>query len=310
MTGAQPPETRRSINEVNSLIRALVEQETLGYPFWVRGIVSRRFQSDFGHIYFDLTDEDYSINCFLAERRRGHIEFELANGLEIEVFGSIRVYDRQAKVQIDVEQARLIAHDPFVLDQPVQAQLAQQGCWPPPRRPLPEHIQRIGLITSRQSDAMRDFEDTYREHSGSGAAPVELADVRLQGVQAPAQIAQAIQRLNREKRVSVIVLTRGGGRKEDLAVFNDLSIAQAICQSDIPIVTGIGHQRDDTLADQMADFKAITPTAAAIELARHTPAAVPAVAPQSRSDLQVLIIGAAIVIAAIVFALLILAQST
>jgi exodeoxyribonuclease VII large subunit len=133
-------------------------------------------------------------------------------------------------------------------------------------------------------------------------------DVRLQGQQAAQQITEAIQRLNREKRVSVIVLTRGGGRHEDLAVFNDVAIAQAICASAIPIVTGIGHQRDDTLADQMADFKAITPTAAALELAKHSQ-------PISRSTVarvghtQLLLIGAGVIIAILMILLILVSFS-
>jgi exodeoxyribonuclease VII large subunit len=268
--------SRRTIPEVNRLVRALVEQETIGYPFWIRGIVSRYYLSDFGHAYFDLTDEDYTINCILPERRRGTLDFEIASGLEVEVFGSIQVYEKQAKIQIDVEQVRLIHHEPFTVTGSIQEQLAERGCWPPVKRPMPPSVRRIGLITSKHSDALHDFENTYRSESGRNAASVQVIDVRLQGQQAPAQIAEAIERLNREKAVDAIAIVRGGGSTAELAVFNDLAIAEAIFRSSIPIVTGIGHQRDDTLADQMADLAAITPTAAALELARLSRAEVSA----------------------------------
>jgi exodeoxyribonuclease VII large subunit len=302
-------ENRRTVNEVNSMVRALVEQETLGYPFWVNGIVTRYFISNLGHIYFDLTDESFTISCMLNERRRGIIDFEISNGMELEVFGSVRVYDKTAKVQIDVEQVRLVNHDAYVMDATVQEQLAQMGCWPPQRRPLPAIIQRIGVVTSRHSDALHDFEDTYRKEGGSGVIQVE--DVRVQGYQAPRQIAQAIERLNRDDKVEVIALIRGGGREDELAVYNDIAIAQAICQSAIPVITGIGHQRDDTLADQMADFKAITPTAAALELAKHVPqvvAPIPAqVQPQTPTSNKLLI--AAVIILAIVVVFLLISGS-
>lgn len=302
-------ENRRTVNEVNSMVRALVEQETLGYPFWVNGIVTRYFISNLGHIYFDLTDESFTISCMLNERRRGIIDFEISNGMELEVFGSVRVYDKTAKVQIDVEQVRLVNHDAYVMDATVQEQLAQMGCWPPQRRPLPAIIQRIGVVTSRHSDALHDFEDTYRKEGGSGVIQVE--DVRVQGYQAPRQIAQAIERLNRDGKVEVIALIRGGGREDELAVYNDIAIAQAICQSAIPVITGIGHQRDDTLADQMADFKAITPTAAALELAKHVPqvvAPIPAqVQPQTPTSNKLLI--AAVIILAIVVVFLLISGS-
>lgn len=302
-------ENRRTVNEVNSMVRALVEQETLGYPFWVNGIVTRYFISNLGHIYFDLTDESFTISCMLNERRRGIIDFEISNGMELEVFGSVRVYDKTAKVQIDVEQVRLVNHDAYVMDATVQEQLAQMGCWPPQRRPLPAIIQRIGVVTSRHSDALHDFEDTYRKEGGSGVIQVE--DVRVQGYQAPRQIAQAIERLNRDGKVEVIALIRGGGREDELAVYNDIAIAQAICQSAIPVITGIGHQRDDTLADQMADFKAITPTAAALELAKHMPQVatpIPAhVQPQTPTSNKLLI--AAVIILAIVVVFLLISGS-
>lgn len=267
---SQSIENRRTIPQVNSLVRSLVEQETFGYPFWVNGIISRYYVSDFGHTYFDLTDQDYTISCMLHERRRGTLNFELGNGLEVEVFGSIRVYDKLAKVQIDVEQARLISHDVFVVDENIQQQLARRGCWPPVRRPLPEKIQQIALITSKYSDAREDFFSTFNNQNGRAA--ITTHDVRVQGEQAPRQIAYAIERINRENSVDVIALVRGGGRVEELAAFNDVDLAAAIYKSAIPIITGIGHQQDDTLADQMADFKAITPTAAALELAKRAQA--------------------------------------
>ena len=258
-------ETRRTINEVNNLIRALVEQETLTYPFWTRGIIIHHFQSNKGHVYFDISDNDFSINCFLPERQRGHLDFTLTNGLEVEVFGSIRVYDRQAKVQIEVEQVRLIAHDPFELDQDIQSRLAEIGCWPPQKQPLPQRIERIGLVTNQQSRGLEDFRSTFYDNGGQGS--IEVADVRVGGQQAPRQIANAIERLNREQKVDVIALVRGGGRVEELAKYNDFEIAAAICKSQIPVITGIGHHQDNHLADQMADFHAITPTAAGQKLA-------------------------------------------
>lgn len=300
-------ENRRTINQVNSMVRALVEQETLGYPFWLNGIVTRCFISNIGHVYFDLTDESFTISCMLHERRRGTIDFEINSGMELEVFGSVRVYDKTAKVQIDVEQVQLVNHDAYVMDATVQEQLAQIGCWPPQKRPLPAVVQRIGIVTSKHSDALHDFEDTYRKESGPGAGTTEVIDVRIQGFQAPRQIAQAIERLNRDSKVEVIALIRGGGREDELAIYNDIAIAQAICRSAIPVITGIGHQRDDTLADQMADFKAITPTAAALELAKHVPQVVvpvPARASDTKPLPQWAWLLAGVVIAALLFLLL------
>jgi exodeoxyribonuclease VII large subunit len=128
------------------------------------------------------------------------------------------------------------------------------------------------LITSKQSEAIHDFEDTYRKEGGTSS--IRLIDARVQGHQASREIADAINRLNRERDTDVIALIRGGGRVADLAIFNDYQIAEAICRSSIPVITGIGHQRDDTIADQVADIREITPTAVAIRLARHSQAEV------------------------------------
>ncbi|MEO8612645.1 MAG: exodeoxyribonuclease VII large subunit [Chloroflexota bacterium] len=257
---------RRTIPQTNALIRSLVEQEMLDHPFWVGGIVTHYYLSDFGHIYFDLIDDGCAISCMLREKIRGTLDFIISNEIEIEVYGTVRVFEKKAQIQIEIEKARLIERPPFVIDATVQEQLAQKGLWPKPKRPLPKHIKTIGLVTSKQSDALHDFEDTYR--SENGTASVKLADVRLQGEQAAREIADAITRLNHEKRVDIIAIIRGGGRASELLTFNDMGIAEAVCRSTIPVLTGIGHQRDHTIADELADVSTITPTAAASYVAR------------------------------------------
>lgn len=140
------------------------------------------------------------------------------------------------------------------------------GIWPRSKRDLPAPPQRIVLITSKQSAALADFRNTYYQEGGK--APIEVLDVLLQGEQAPRMIANAITRANTDQLGDVIVLMRGGGRTVDLSVFDDIWIAEAICRSNLPIITGIGHQQDTSIADRLADQAAITPTAAAHHLAR------------------------------------------
>ncbi len=266
--GERDTDQHRRISQTNALVRALVEQETLEYPFWTEGFVTRCYTSHLGHVYFDLTDDEYTISCMLKGIVREKLDFTFSNGLEVAVYGALRVYEKKAQVQIDVEQARLIEKPPLTLNPSVQEALAKKGLWPRKKRPLPKIIRRIALITSKQSDALHDFEDTYRQENGT--ASIKLYDVRLQGQQAPQSISDAIRRANRENLADIIVLSRGGGRSGELSVFNDLLIAEAICRSSIPLLTGIGHQRDETLADQLADVSTITPTAAASTLAKLT----------------------------------------
>ena len=264
-------ETVHTIDKLNARIRAIVEKETLDKPLWVGGVVRRVHLSDFGHIYFSLSDDPFSIRCMLRENRRGSIGFTPQNNMEVEVFGSVRVYDQSALVQVEVEDMRLIEGQLMTNYQPIEALLSKKGLWPPEKRPLPQEIKRIGIITSKQGEALLDFENNYR--NAEGTAAVDLADVRIQGQYAAQEISDAIIGINRAKEVDVIVLTRGGGRQHDMTVFDDILIAGAICRSDIPVVTAIGHERNTFFADQVSDMSVSTPTAAAFLLAKPQPQA-------------------------------------
>ena len=105
---AQTETNKRNLPGLNALIRSLVEQETLGHPFWVGGYVTRRFNSDKGYLYFDLVDEDYSIGCIVRASVKNNLNFEIVNNMDLEVYGCIRVYERKADIQIEVEQVKLI----------------------------------------------------------------------------------------------------------------------------------------------------------------------------------------------------------
>ncbi|MCD4686436.1 MAG: exodeoxyribonuclease VII large subunit [Anaerolineae bacterium] len=267
MIGSQQP-TIFTIRDTNARIRAVLEKETVGKPFWIAGLVRKHFISDWGHEYFELLDEEYTIRCMVRENVRGSIPFSFANGQEVEVCGTIRVYEPRASVEFEVEDAKFI--DPILprLNEDTEARLAKMGLWPRDKRPLPEVIDRIWLVTSKNSDAVRDFENTYREHRGQ--AGIKIKDVRIQGQSAPRQIADAINALNEEylgDPATIIVLTRGGGRGADLQVFSDPIVAEAICRSRLFVAAGIGHEANETFADLAADISKGTPTAIAVYLA-------------------------------------------
>jgi exodeoxyribonuclease VII large subunit len=262
-------ETIHPINKLNARLRALVENETIDKPLWVGGLLRSVHESDFGHLYFNLVDDAFSIRCILRENRRGALGFTPQAGMEVEVFGVVRVYEQRATIEIEVEQMRLVERQRMTNFQTVEEQLTRRGLWPREKRPLPPEIHRIALITSKNSEAVLDFQNSYNAEKRAGGAAINLVDVRIQGDHAPQEIAAAIARVNNEHKADVIVLTRGGGRRADMTVFDDVLIAEAICRSDIPVITGIGHERDECFADRAADIKAGTPTAAAILLAKH-----------------------------------------
>jgi len=260
-------EDLRPIHEINTYVRSLVEQpHVVKDRFWTGGIITQYHRSNLGHSYFTLEDERYSIRCMLAYGNHDKIDFPLAKGLLVDVYGAIRVYDRKAEVQLAVEKMRLVTKEPTNFDPSVIEQLKAQGLYPRQKKALPKPPQHIALVTSKRSEAKADFEDKYK--SEGGRAQIRLVDTLVGGERAPQMIADAIERVNQEQKNDVIVLVRGGGRTADLAVFNDIRVAEAICRSAIPVVTGIGHQQDDTIADRVADETTITPTDAGHKLAQ------------------------------------------
>lgn len=260
-------EKRRSIAQVNRMIRSIVEFETLEHFFWVRGKIERYHQSDMGHIYFDLVDGKTRIRCMLPEHRTGHIPFELHNYIDVEVYGDVQVYEERASVQIQVLEARLIGKATNARS--VVDRLREEGLYPPAKKRQPSFIRRIGIITSRSSRAVGDFEDAYQS-AGKRAvlAPVIWQYTMLEGDRAIQSIVDAILKLDKNSEIDAIAILRGGGRSEHLSVFGSIDIARAIIQSKTYIVTGIGHHKDATLADDVADYTAATPTAAAYYFAK------------------------------------------
>jgi exodeoxyribonuclease VII large subunit len=256
---------------LNKHIKAVVERETLDKPLWTGGMVSGVHLADSGHIYFFIVDGNFSIRCMLRENARGSISFTPQNGMEVDVYGPVAVYEERASIEIDVQQMRLIEGQVMTNFEPVMSRLKSMGLYPREKKAIPANPRQIVLVTSRSSEAESDFRFHYGE--AGGTAPVRLIDVRVEGEHAPREIADAITRINNNQLGDVIVLTRGGGRRQALTVFDDFLVAEAICRSAIPIITAIGHIRDTTIADEVADMSKGTPTAAATYLAQlqHTP---------------------------------------
>lgn len=261
-------QNQRSLAQINRMIYNIVAAEMNEYFFWTRGKIERCYQSqDSGHAYFDIVDDKMSIRCVLRERHRGHIPFELRNGLDIEVYGNVQVYEEWARPRIHVTDARLI--NQTIDARPAVDILKREQLYPPRRKPPPDAIRRIGIITSRRSHAIGDFENAYQS-AGERAvlAPVKWQYAMLEGERAIPAIVDAIQKLDQDPEIDVIAILRGGGRSEHLSVFDNIDIARAIIQAETFIITGIGHHKDATLADDVADIAASTPTAAAHRLAQ------------------------------------------
>ena len=259
-------ENQRSIADINRMVRGIVEAETLGHFYSLSGKIERAHKSKLGHIYFWLVDGPSRVNCIIFEDLAGQLPFEIRNGQDVTVNGEIRFYEAHGNAEIKVKNISL--DDKLQFTEPAIDQLRDEGLYPFRKKPPPGTIRRIGIITSKSSRAVGDFESAYRSASPREVlAPYVFEYVILEGERARHSVIDAIRTLDIESTCDVIAIIRGGGRGTNLATFDDIDIARAILNCKTYLVTGIGHYKDSTLADKMADHAAATPTASAVYLA-------------------------------------------
>jgi len=227
----------------------------------VEGEVTRVTRAASGHLYFDLKDIDAKISCTIWRSQvASALRFDLAEGAKVVAHGRLDVYGPRGTYSLNVQRLEQAGLGALLLRlEKLKEELKALG-WFDRKRPLPPMPRLIGLVTSRDGAALQDF---LRTRSLRWPLyPVRLAHTSVQGAGAAAEIAAAIRRLD-ASGVDVLVLCRGGGSLEDLWAFNERAVAEAIRASTVPVVTGVGHETDVTLADLVADHRAHTPTDAA-----------------------------------------------
>ena len=253
--------------QVGALCRAIADALDARFnPVAVRGEVSGFSRAASGHCYFSLKDGDGQIRCAMFKRAAGLLDFSPRDGDSVEVLGRLDVYGPRGDLQLIVEsltRAGLGALFEQLLR--LKARLQAEGLFDGARkRPLPALPRGIGLVTSLGAAALHDVVTCLTRRVPH--IPVVLAPAAVQGSQAPADLVKALEglyRLAASGTIDVILLVRGGGSIEDLWAFNDEQLARAIARSPVPLVSGIGHETDFTIADFVADLRAPTPTAAA-----------------------------------------------
>lgn len=258
------PEAALSVSGLTDYIQELLEQDDQLRQVWVIGEVSSASQHRSG-VFFTLQDPDSkaSIQCVVWTSQLGKLVQLPVSGEQLIVLGSIRVYPQRGQYQLSVWQALPAGEGLQALRyRQLRNRLEAEGLFEPERkRLLPTHPQIIAVVTSPQAAAWGDIQRTLRRrYPGLG---VLLSPAQVQGELAPASIVEAINRVEQDGRAQLLILSRGGGASEDLACFNDERVVRAIAQCSMPVLTGIGHQRDESLADLVADAYAHTPTAAA-----------------------------------------------
>jgi exodeoxyribonuclease VII large subunit len=253
-----------SVSQVSRYLKELLETDEILQGVWVRGEVSGYRIYPSGHCYFTLKDAEAQLPCvFFKNARMRSAAPELRDGMAIAANGRISLYERDGKLQLYVEDVELIGEGAlFLRFEQLKARLAAEGLFDASRkRPLPASPSVIGIVTSPQAAALRDMLRVLRTRYP--LARVILSPALVQGAEAPAAIAEALDLLNEHGEAEVVILGRGGGSIEELWAFNDEVVARAIARSRIPVISGVGHETDFTIADFVADQRASTPTAAA-----------------------------------------------
>jgi exodeoxyribonuclease VII large subunit len=244
-------------------LRDLIESEENLQDLWVEGEVSNLSRPTSGHLYFTLKDRNTALRCVMWRNAVIQQTYLPRDGDAIEVHGSISVYEASGNYQLYGDMIRPAGEGALYQEfLRLKAQLEAEGLFDAGRkRAIPRWPETIGIVTSPTGAALRDMLDTIRRRY----PPVKiiLAPTQVQGDQAPQGIMSALQALNHLIKPDLILLARGGGSLEDLMAFNDEQVARAIVSSPAPIISGIGHETDFTIADFAADLRAPTPTAAA-----------------------------------------------
>ncbi len=254
----------REILSVSALARSVRDLLEHRYPLlWVAGEISNCVRAKSGHLYFSLKDEMAQVRCVMFRNRGQYLDWEPREGLMVEVRALVTLYEARGDFQLTVEAMRRAGQGAlFEAFLRLRDKLDKEGLFDAAhKKPLPLYPQRIGIVTSPQAAALRDVLTTLARRNPS--IPVVLYPAQVQGEAAAQQLAAAIATAAKRNECDVLILCRGGGSIEDLWAFNDEGLARAIYASPIPVVTGIGHETDFTIAEFVADRRAATPTAAA-----------------------------------------------
>ncbi|HDR8880578.1 TPA: exodeoxyribonuclease VII large subunit, partial [Burkholderia territorii] len=249
---------------VSALNRAISTMLERSFPLlWISGEVSNFTRAASGHWYFSIKDQQAQMRCVMFRGRAQYAEFTPREGDRIEVRAVVTMYEPRGEVQLNVEAVRRTGqgrlYEAFLR---LKAQLEAEGLFAPERkRPLPAHPRAIGIVTSLQAAALRDVLTTLARRAPH--IPVIVYPAPVQGAGSAEKLVAAVQTANARREVDVLLVCRGGGSIEDLWSFNDEALARAIAASELPVVSGVGHETDFTIADFAADLRAPTPTGAA-----------------------------------------------
>ena len=252
-----------TITQINEYIRVMMDQDALLTGLAVKGEISNYKVYPSGHHYFTLKDEGASLRCVMFRSSAVKMRFKPENGMKVIAMGRIAVYPRDGGYQLYCSAMALDGvGDLHAAFEQLKSKLAAQGLFDPAhKKALPKYPGVIGIVTSAAGAAIHDMLRILRKRYP--LAKVLLLPVRVQGAEAPREIAAAIHYANRRQLADLLIVGRGGGSMEDLWAFNDEIVAHAIYESQIPVISAVGHEPDVTISDYVADLRAATPSNAA-----------------------------------------------
>ncbi len=257
------PRNVLKVSQLTTYLRQLLESDPILQEVWVEGEISNFSQPASGHLYFTLKDGEAAIRCVMWRNAAQRMSFAPREGLAVQAHGSMGIYEVSGQVQLYVDALTPAGEGALYQEfLRLKAKLEAEGLFEEDRKRTPPWLPKvIGIVTSPTGAALQDMLNTLRRRYP--VAEVVLAPTPVQGIDAPPGIVAALKRLNAEIRPDVILVGRGGGSIEDLWAFNDEAVVRAVAASEVPVISGVGHETDFTLTDFAADRRAPTPTAAA-----------------------------------------------
>ncbi len=252
-----------TVAQLNRYVNALLERDNNLNPVLVKGEISGFKAYPSGHLYFTLKDEEAAVSCVMFKGQAVRLKFRPANGLKVIITARASLYDRDGRFQLMVSEMTAEGiGDLYLAYEQMKKRLSDEGLFAPDhKKKIPLLPQAIGVVTSPAGAVIRDIIQVLSRRFPNFR--LQLIPVAVQGEGAAAAIAAAVRRFNQLKTVDVLIVGRGGGSLEDLWAFNEEIVARAVYESEIPIISAVGHETDFTICDFAADLRAPTPSAAA-----------------------------------------------
>jgi len=252
-----------SVTEVNNYAQKLLSYDPILQNLRIEGEISNFVAHSSGHAYFSLKDNESKINCIMFKRYFDETENEFENGSKVDCIGDISIYVKEGKLQLYVKEMKLAGlGELHIKFEELKKKYNNLGYFDiENKKEIPKYPKRIGVITSKEGAALRDVISVFNRRTT--LANLLIYPVSVQGIYSKNEIVKAIEYLNDSNLVDLIILTRGGGSIEELWSFNEPEVVESVYFSDVPIISGVGHETDYTLVDFVSDLRVPTPSAAA-----------------------------------------------